>query len=312
MPRQATALIKIYKNYVSFYCLGGFILYLLWEDTETIKCQFSMSIRQRICTLIEGPIVQRFITTLIVLNAITLGLETAPELMNGYGKIFHAFDMFVLTVFMFEILGKLQYRGLNFFKDGWNVFDFLIVSIALLPSTNELSVIRALRILRTLRLISVVPQMRRVVQALITAIPGMLSVGAIILLVFYIGAVLTTNLFGASHPQWFGSIGESMYSLFQIMTLESWSMGIVRPVMEIHPNAWVFFVPFILVTSFAILNLFVGIIVDAMQTQHLEDEVSLHEEASEEHTKIIRAELAVVRQEITDVKQLLEVRAKSE
>ncbi len=268
-----------------------------------------MSIRQRICTLIEGLIVQRFITILIVLNAITLGLETLPELMNGYGQLFHAFDMFVLTVFTFEILGKLQYRGIHFFKDGWNIFDFLIVSIALLPSTNELSVIRALRILRTPRLISVVPQMRRVVQALITAIPGMLSVGAIILLVFYIGAVLTTNLFGVSHPQWFGSIGESMYSLFQIMTLESWSMGIVRPVMEIHPEAWVFFVPFILVTTFAILNLFIGIIVDAMQTQSLEADVSLHEEVSEEHTKSIRDDIAGVRQDIASLKKSLEIKS---
>jgi voltage-gated sodium channel len=271
-----------------------------------------MGMRQRISTLIEGLVIQRFITILIVLNAITLGLETAPDWINGYGKLFHAFDMFVLMVFTCEILGKLQYRGIHFFKDGWNIFDFLIVSIALLPSSTEFSVIRALRILRTLRLISVVPQMRRVVQALITAIPGMLSVGAIILLVFYIGAVLTTNLFGASHPQWFGSIGESMYSLFQVMTLESWSMGIVRPVMEIHPNAWVFFVPFILVTSFAILNLFIGIIVDAMQTQHLEDETSVHEEVSKEQTKSIRDDLATVRQDIASLKRSLESKAKSD
>jgi voltage-gated sodium channel len=254
---------------------------------------------------VEGLFIQRFITVLIIANAITLGLETSPRIMHTHSKLLHTFDIFVLTIFTIEILGKLQYRGVGFFKDGWNIFDFLIVSIALLPMTNGLSVIRALRILRTLRLISVIPQMRRVVQALLSAIPGMLSVGAIIILVFYIGAVLSTNLYGASHPQWFGSIGESMYSLFQIMTLESWSMGIVRPVMEVHPSAWVFFVPFILITSFAILNLFIGIIVDAMQTQHMEDEANQHEETAEEHTKIIRREIAVLRKELSAIKQLL-------
>ena len=269
-----------------------------------------MNILKRIPPLIEEPIIQRFITVLIVTNAITLGLETSPKIMVKHSQILHTFDMFVLGIFTIEILLKLQYRGLSFFKDGWNIFDFLIVSIALVPMTNELSVIRALRILRTLRLISVVPQMRRVVQALLTAIPGMLSVGAIIALVFYIGAVLTTNLFGTSHPQWFGTIGESMYSLFQIMTLESWSMGIVRPVMEVHSMAWVFFVPFILVTSFAILNLFIGIIVDAMQTQHMEDEASQHEETAEEHTKIVCKEIEVVSQELASVKRLLEKKSK--
>ncbi|MBT8002477.1 MAG: ion transporter [Rhodospirillales bacterium] len=271
-----------------------------------------MKIRERICNLVEGDIFQRFITALIVLNAITLGLETVPDVTNPYGALLHKFDVFVLTMFTIEILAKLQYRGIGFFKNGWNVFDFVIVSIALLPSTSGLSVLRALRILRTLRLISVVPQMRRVVQALITAIPGMLSVGAIILLVFYIGAVLTTNLYGTSHPQWFGTIGESMYSLFQIMTLESWSMGIVRPVMEVHPSAWGFFVPFILITSFAILNLFIGIIVDAMQTQHMEEEEVIHREVDSVHedTEAIRQELTAVRQELAIVRRLLEEKSK--
>ena len=270
-----------------------------------------MNIRKSICIFIEGPVIQRLVTILIIANAITLGLETSPQIMASYSKLLHTFDIFVLGVFTIEILGKLQYRGLGFFKDGWNIFDFTIVSIALMPTADGLSVLRALRILRTLRLISVIPQMRRVVQALITAIPGMLSVGAIIVLVFYIGAVISTNLYSVSHPQWFGSIGESMYSLFQIMTLESWSMGIVRPVMEVHPSAWVFFVPFILITSFAILNLFIGIIVDAMQTQHLEGEASQYEETVEEQTKIIREEIAVVSKELSKIKKLIKENSKT-
>ncbi len=169
---------------------------------------------------------------------------------------------------MVEIGGKPLYRRLSFFRNGWNVFDFIIVAVALIPASGPLAVLRALRILRVLRLISVVPQLRRVVGALLTAIPGMLSVGAIIALVFYVGAVLSTKLFGQTFPDWFGTIGASMYTLFQVMTLESWSMGIVRPVMDAYPYAWLFFVPFIVATSFAILNLFIGIIVDSMQIAH--------------------------------------------
>jgi len=93
-------------------------------------------------------------------------------------------------------------------------------------------------------------------------------------LIFYIGAVMATKLFGDTFPQWFGSLGDSAYSLFQIMTLESWSMGIVRPVMEIHPAAWAFFVPFIMVTTFAVVNLLVGLIVNSMQDAHHEEDVA--------------------------------------
>ncbi len=115
--------------------------------------------------------------------------------------------------------------------------------------------LRALRILRVLRAISIVPSLRRVVEGLINALPGMGSVFALMSLIFYIAAVMATKLFGAAFDEWFGTIGRSAYSLFQIMTLESWSMGIVRPVMEVYPWAWAFFVPFILVTTFAVVNL---------------------------------------------------------
>ena len=112
----------------------------------------------------------------------------------------------------------------------------------MLPASGPLAILRALRVLRVLRLMSVVPQMRTVIQALITAIPGMVSIIGLITLIFYVSAVLATNFFGSDFDEWFGSVGASMYSLFQIMTLESWSMGIVRPVMVEYPHAWAFFV----------------------------------------------------------------------
>jgi len=140
-----------------------------------------------------------------------------------------------------------------------------------MPATHGLSVLRALRILRVLRVISATPRLRRVVEGFVTALPGMGSVFLLMGIIFYIGAVMATKLFGASFPEWFGTLGASFYSLFQIMTLESWSMGIVRPVMDVYPYAWLFFVPFIMVTTFAVVNLLVGLIVNSMQDAHAEE-----------------------------------------
>ena len=256
--------------------------------------------RARIGALVGHPRTQAFIMTIIVLNAITLGMETSSPLVAQFGTLLYAFDAFALTVFCIEIGAKLIHRDIRFFKDGWNVFDFLVVAIALIPASGPLAVLRALRILRALRLLSVVPAMRRVIGSLITALPGMGSVFTIIFLVFYVAAVLATNFFAGTFPEWFGTIGASLYTLFQVMTLESWSMGIVRPVMEIHPHAWAFFVPFIMVTTFAIVNLFIGIIVDAMQSQHSEEQDTLQADNREllagEDT--ILAEIRALRAEV--------------
>jgi voltage-gated sodium channel len=261
-----------------------------------------MTMRERIGAFVEAPRIQRFITALIVLNAISLGLETSPEVRARMGDILAVIDWFVLTIFVVEIVMKLFAKRLDFFKSGWNVFDFIVVSIALVPAAGPFYILRALRILRVLRLISVVPQMRRVVQALVTAIPGLLSIVALISLIFYISAVLATNLFGSVFQEWFGTIGASMYSLFQIMTLESWSMGIVRPVMKVYPYAWIFFVPFIMVTSFAVINLFIGVIVDAMQTVQEErvEEVDADAQHIEDKLKKVENELAELRRMLRD------------
>ena len=215
--------------------------------------------------ILENKYFVTFITIVIIINAITLGLETSPEIKAEFGVILSLIDRVALTIFTIELITKIAVYQLRFFKDGWNVFDFLIVAVSLIPASGPFSVLRAFRIFRTLRLLSIVPSMKRIIQAIFISIPGILSVGTIIILIFYISSVLTTTFFGERFYEWFGTIGNSMYTLFQIMTLESWSMGIVRPVMKEFPLAWLFFVPFILVTTFAILNLFIGIIVDAMQ-----------------------------------------------
>lgn len=218
----------------------------------------------RIRAVVEAPRFQTFIVAVIIANAIVIGLETSQSAMAAAGPLLFALDLVALAIFIMEISAKLFVYRLSFFRDPWNVFDFAIVAVALVPAGEGLSVLRSLRILRALRLISMVPQMRLVVQALLSAIPAMGSVVALLALIFYVAAVMATKLFGAGFPEWFGTIGASLYTLFQIMTLESWSMGIVRPVMEVHPYAWAFFVPFILIITFAVLNLFIAIVVNAM------------------------------------------------
>ncbi len=227
-----------------------------------------MSYRARLDAWLSSPTVRYSILGVIAFNAVILGMETSQTLMDRIGPALVNLDRICLGIFVIELVLKLIAQGGRFFRSGWNIFDFVIVGISLAPASDGLSVLRAMRILRVLRVVSVMPSLRRVVEGLVNALPGMASVFGLMSLIFYIAAVMATKMFGPSFPDWFGSIGRSAYSLFQIMTLESWSMGIVRPVMEIYPWAWAFFVPFILVTTFAVVNLVVGLIVNSMQEAH--------------------------------------------
>lgn len=265
--------------------------------------------RSRFCAFVESARVQRLIMALIILNAVVLGLETSATVRGVIGRELAFLDHALLAVFVVEIAAKLLGHGLRFFRSGWNVFDFVVVAIALVPASGPLSVLRALRILRVLRLLSVVPKMRKVVESLMRAVPGLGSIAAILVLIFYVFSVIATNLFGAAFAEWFGTVGKSMYTLFQVMTLESWSMGIVRPVMEKFPLAWAFFVPFILIATFTMLNLFIAIIVSAMQEQTEVDhkeEMAAIEEAHADDQALIKAEIGKVRAELAEIRALLE------
>ena len=255
-----------------------------------------MTLRDRAISLVESKPFERFIITVIVINAIGLGMETSPSVMAQVGSIVNWLDTIALAIFVVELAIKFFAYRLSFFKNGWNVFDLIIVGVALVPASQQFSVLRALRILRALRLISVVPSMRRVIVGLFSAIPSIGTVIVMLLLLFYISAVMATKLFGEAFPQWFGHIGASLYSLFQIMTLESWSMGIVRPVMEVYPYAWAFFVPFILMTSFIVLNLFIGVIVNAMSEATDEEAHSEREEILEQ-LRALREDVANLRKD---------------
>lgn len=270
--------------------------------------QNTPSLRQTLGAWVESKSVQNFIIGLIVINAIILGLETSPTIMAHIGPQLIALDKLILGVFVVEIGLKLIAQGPGFFRRGWNVFDFLVVGIALVPASGPLAILRALRILRVLRLLSMLPRLRFVVEALLHSLPGIGSIALLMVVVYYVAAVMATGLFGASHPEWFGSIGHSMYTLFQIMTLESWSMGIVRPVMADYPYAWLFFIPFILIATFTVLNLFIAIIVDAMQTMHeqvvKQEEAVITEVLHSEGTHI-EQELRAVREELRSLRTML-------
>ena len=270
----------------------------MMQTTDTMSIG---SLRARLTPLVDSDRTERVIMLLIVINAIILGLETSPTAMAAAGPALKMADHIILGVFVVEIATRIFVHGAKFWRDPWSLFDFSVVAIALVPATGNLSVLRALRIIRALRLVSAIKSMRRVVGGLLHAIPGMGSIVALLGLVFYVFSVMATKLFGAQFPQWFGSIGESAYSLFQIMTLESWSMGIVRPVMEVHSWAWAFFVPFILITSFTVLNLFIGIIVDAMQTQHESEQVAEQESTKAELGEILD-EVRALRKEVKSLR----------
>ena len=258
---------------------------------------------QKIKSLVESKKFQNFIIVLIILNGITMGLETSKSVTQSFGSIIAFFDIFVITVFTIEVSLRIYAHRLSFFKDPWSLFDFFVVVISLIPTSGGFAVLRILRVLRLFRLITVVPQMRKIVAALISVIPGMLSIIGLMSLIFYVFAIMATNLYAQTFPQWFGTLGESFYTLFQIMTLESWSMGIVRPIMEQHPYAWSFFLPFIFIATFVMINLVVAIIVDAMAILKEEEKDMIKDVQDSEDE--LKTEVISLKNEIKELKELI-------
>lgn len=234
--------------------------------------------RARLGHWVESRRVQNVVIALIVFNAVMLGLETSETAMAHAGGLIVLAERAVLTVFVLEIALKLYAWDLRFFRSAWNVFDFVIVAIALVPASGPFAILRALRILRVLRLITRIARLRHIIESLLKAIPSIGWIGVLLLMVFYIFGVMGTQLFGEAFPRFFGTLGRTMYTLFQIMTLESWSMAVARPVIDEFPFAWIYFVTFILVTAFTVLNLFIGIIVNTMQEGYHESEEQSRQE----------------------------------
>ncbi|MEN4052369.1 MULTISPECIES: ion transporter [Sulfurimonas] len=245
---------------------------------------------KKVYNLVESPKFKNFILLVILLNGITMGIETYPSIHEHIKDELYLFDTVVITIFIIEIGLRIYAHRVSFFKDGWSLFDLSIVLVSMFPANSVFEIFRILRIFRLLRVITIVPQMRKIVMALASVIPGMASIAGLMSILFYIAAVMSTQLFGDRFPDWFGSLGSSLYTLFQIMTLESWSMGIARPIMEIYPHAWLFFVPFIFIVTFIMINLIVAVVVDAMnhlsENQEAQVEVVAKDEIKELHNEI--------------------------
>ena len=263
------------------------------------------TLRHRLERFIEARLTQRTIIAVILLNAVTLGLETSETVMAWMGPVIIAADVMILSIFTTEVLIKLFVYRLGFWRNPWNVFDFFVVAIALIPATGPFQV---LRVLRLLRLVSMVPKLRFIVEALLRAIPGIISIIGLLLLIFYVFSIIATALFRETHPEMFGTLGATMYSLFQVMTLEGWSEDVARPIMQDHPWAWAFFVPFILIATFTVLNLFIAIIVDAMQRMHdraMEIEQQMIHESVHEENQTLHAEIHELQQETLKLQERL-------
>ncbi len=263
-----------------------------------------MTSRDRVRALVDDKRFQLTIIWVIVVNAVTLGLETSRTVMTAVGGVLHAVDHVILGVFVTELVLRLYAYGWRFFRDPWNVFDFVIVAISVIPTSGAFSVLRALRILRALRLISAVPAMRRVVSGLLAAVPGMASIGALLGLIIYVAAVMATKLFGADSPQHFGDMGTTLFTLFQTMTGEAWP-DIARDVMAKAPLAWIFFVIYILVSSFAVLNLFIAVIVSGMEKTVTNDLVEAEEQHAADQARsdaLILEEVRALRREVAELR----------
>jgi voltage-gated sodium channel len=257
----------------------------------------AISPRARLLALVESAPFRNSIMALIVLNAITLGLESSRSIMQEWGAALHMIDRIVLWIFTVELILRIVAHGPRFFRDGWNLFDFVVVAIAFAPAAESMSVLRAMRVLRVFRLISAVPSMRIVVEALLRSLPGLGSIFALLLLIFYVFAVMATKLFGETNPEKFGTLSTSLYTLFQLMTLDGWVGEIVNPVLEHHPGAMLFFLPFIVLSTFVVLNLFIALIVDSMQRMAKADD-------TDETSQIIRKVDALTK-EVQDLRQAL-------
>jgi len=244
--------------------------------------------------------VQHGLIFLIVVNAAILGIETSPSATEAIGPALHIVDHVILWIFVAELVLLMAARGPRFFLDPWSVFDFIVIAIAFLPATGSLSVLRALRVLRVLRLINKVESMRVVVAALLHSLPGLGSVFGLIMIIFYVAGVVATNLFAHDFPDKFGSLSHTIFTLFQVMTLEGWSEDIARPVMEVFPNAWIFFVLFVLIATFVVINLFVAVIVDSISKVQNDPTDAGGPESLVAEIKTLRAELADIKSLMKD------------
>lgn len=272
---------------------------------------------KKVKKFVESNLFQNFILAVIVLNAAIMGILTVQSLPVVIHKMLTVLDTACLCFFILELMMKIVVYRFHFFRSGWNLFDMVIVLLSLFSEFSFFSVFRIFRIFRVLRslkalksfrafrLVSDLRNLRIIIEAVGRSIPGIFWSGMLLVLVYYIFSIMGTTLFGLQFPDWFGTIGKSFYTLFQVMTLESWSMGISRPVMEVFSWAWLYFVPFVLCTSFLIMNVVVGIVVNAI-SEVSESQADEESEISGDVQTQLRKELEILRKQLAHMEGLLD------
>ena len=265
--------------------------------------------RNIIKRLVENPFFQNTIIVLIIVNSVLIGLETSTSYMESFGYYIDQIDRIILFIFIGEILLKMYAYGLSFFKNAWNVFDTSVILISVIPSIGAaFSVLRALRILRTLRLLKNIPKLKIIIESLLHAIPSIGWIAVLLMIIFYIFAVIGSNLFGPDYPEYFGSLPASLFTLFQIMTLESWSSGIARPIIDQTPFAAIYFIIFILIATYTTLNIFIAIVVNTMNELHrrdiMEEEKHIKDFVHIENAQLMD-QMIEMRKEMIELRKLL-------
>ena len=270
---------------------------------------------KKLRNFVDSSLFQKFIMTVIILNSIMIGVETSDTVMNYIGNQLHFIDKIVILIFVVEIVLKVITYRLSFFKSAWNIFDLMIVLISVAPAAGAFSVLRALRIIRLLRLLNNVPKLRLIIESLIKSIPSIGWIAVLLCMVFYIFAVIGTNIFGDAYPKYYGTLGDSIFTLFQIMTLESWSSAIARPIMDGFPYASVYFVLFILIATYTTLNIFIAVVVNTMNDLSLEDlhneEKNIKQFVRDENEKLAIKITKELKQELNKINKESQILSKS-
>ena len=275
----------------------------------------------KIKKFVENQVFQNFILGVIVFNCVLMGLQTSAVLTAKCGDLLNLLDNICLGIFIVELGLKIIAYNKNFLKDGWNIFDTIIVLMSLFSSMAFLSSLRIFRIFRVFRslkalksfrgfrMISSLKKLQVIIMAIVKSLPSIAWTGGLLLLVYYIFALMGVSFFGAAFPEWFGDLGKTMYTLFQVMTLESWSMGIARPVMEAYPAAWLYFVPFVLISSFIVMNVVVGIVVNAISDVTANDKQEEIKDSAEENNENksdrIQLEMQAIREHMENLEALM-------
>lgn len=256
---------------------------------------------------IENKYVTNFILAVIIYNSLALGLLTYPEVRNNFEPYLSWSCVVCVVIFTIEIFIKLYVYGKDFFKDGWNNFDFILVAMSWIPTGGAFSSFRAFRVFRALRALRLVTHLKKlqiIIEAIIEAIPNVIWASILLVLIFYIFSIIGVTTFSQDYPEWFGTIGKSMFTLFQITTLEGWP-DIAREVMSKFPLSCVYFISFILMSTFIVINVIVGVIVDAIS------EINNKQRRNNTlnnilHTSSLEKEMRILKEQLNRVENILD------